>query len=1323
MKKNLNPSVLLIPALGILLVFVLGFTSITGSARSGRNLSEALPQNSPVKETSGNSALIFEENFDDGTAPDFGNEAGEWFIEDGLYKALKGSYRFSTVGNPDWKDYSIEADFINSKDGGILCRAQDHNNCVVLVIRPSHNDIYWKLRKNRGWGAEFGKEILGHQPGENLHVKVDVQGNKFMAFINGEIKTVMENPGFPSGKAGLYLYLQDNQAWDNVIVRGKPDMIASDFFINIPSTATEVAAGETATCMIRLRNRQKISDTFTLDASGLDSSLISLDTSHKLLAGEEAEIPLKVTVPEDAAGHTYRVIVQATSNKTGITREAAKQVAVLQEPQIRHLSPQNNARLGSGDVLFSWKTTSKGKGELFLKAEDETDYTVLKGDDGKSHKILTKNLRPDTAYQYYVRTQFGRKTITSDIRKIFIDSGIIFDKRSYSFDIQRDYDQQVSIAVKNMAGEPRELLLSVSFPPEDLAVGFVGAGSMDQTIALRPKEIKHVSLAVHSQDAASEDYSLLLHLSSKGDEDIQDYAGLNLHVCFPKIKYTLEETGSDPHTLAKTIKIVNLGDAVTDFTIEPDDNLKPVVCFSPSIRHTNLRKNRVMEFQAAPILGKFSEHAPGGKLSGKIFAAGGGTVKELPVTFTMPEGADIYYGDPPSPVISATVERDGDTEYCTNDPEVDEILNNGGEISAEDLTEEQIKTILVTIAEGIATDPDPTSLTGIGISLIKTADVNTCAAMVAYTRLKMTEAMKDADWDKASYYEKIWNDWKMRQHDLEMRQLEDDPIFLIPDGDVDFRSGSGWEPLEPKTIKSGEIRTGQDSRTLMAWGGSWAEMGESGHLKILQSRDNPEFFQEVDIYQGSSLWHITAGDFLAHTPQAEIRFKGADAFRNIDAAFRISVSEDNTVIEVRRGHLDIASKESEDIRSVKKGFKALVKEQNINLEEFELPRRSHIDGIPNLAEAKLILDFSLPWPRHTYREHSIDILVNQNLVGRLTDTIPEGQYTFDVNPDYLHFGDNEASSNTISLRTTHLNGGHYLLSSGMKLLYRLTSLEVPVIASSQNEADEIVRTIKHLNWESADGAVFTNSLILSNPTPSPAENITLEAVIYNAGVPRLENVEVVFMDNDAEAGREHIPAIVTNAAVRFPWKASPGEHRLSVQVNPDKTFEEADYGNNTAEITLIIPGGDTVPPETNEPQPAPDQPTGNTLPIISVGLADQESGINFESVKFLIDGVDVTEKVTKTSTIVWYKPDNPMSDGKHKASFSVEDNDGNTRILDWTFNIDTSIPAGVSEDVAAPSPSEKKGAISIGTIVLFTALIVILLTGGVLLVLRRKKKA
>ena len=193
-----------------------GYTDI---ARS--NIVKVQDESTPTSEEA---IVLFEENFDDGYAPGFGNEVGDWEIHllypyTGKYTATTGTFRFSMAGDTNWQDYVIDADFFNAQDGGLLVRAQDQDNCIALIVRPASNEIGWNVRKGGSWGAT-GLEIatLGHEPGEELHVKVEVAGSEFKAYINGVLKTTLNTTEYPNGKIGLYLCKQSDQYWDNVVV-------------------------------------------------------------------------------------------------------------------------------------------------------------------------------------------------------------------------------------------------------------------------------------------------------------------------------------------------------------------------------------------------------------------------------------------------------------------------------------------------------------------------------------------------------------------------------------------------------------------------------------------------------------------------------------------------------------------------------------------------------------------------------------------------------------------------------------------------------------------------------------------------------------------------------------------------------------------------------------------------------------------------------------------------------------------------------------------------------------------------------------------------
>jgi hypothetical protein len=199
-----------------ILLIALCFILLTSATYPAFASQAVLP--TPLKSNSQAPTTLLQENFDDGVAQGFGNEAGGWKVIDGKYTATTGQFRFSTAGDLSWQDYVIEADYTNAQDGGLLVRVQDFNNCISLVIRPNYNDVGFNIRKNGIWGPGLGTVPLGHKAGSNIHVKIEVSGGDIQAYINGELKTTLKTADFPKGKIGVYLFSPGNQYWDNIVV-------------------------------------------------------------------------------------------------------------------------------------------------------------------------------------------------------------------------------------------------------------------------------------------------------------------------------------------------------------------------------------------------------------------------------------------------------------------------------------------------------------------------------------------------------------------------------------------------------------------------------------------------------------------------------------------------------------------------------------------------------------------------------------------------------------------------------------------------------------------------------------------------------------------------------------------------------------------------------------------------------------------------------------------------------------------------------------------------------------------------------------------------
>jgi M6 family metalloprotease-like protein len=116
----------------------------------------------------------------------------------------------------------------------------------------------------------------------------------------------------------------------------------------------------------------------------------------------------------------------------------------------------------------------------------------------------------------------------------------------------------------------------------------------------------------------------------------------------------------------------------------------------------------------------------------------------------------------------------------------------------------------------------------------------------------------------------------------------------------------------------------------------------------------------------------------------------------------------------------------------------------------------------DVKAAVLAINFSLPWNAADYRNHNVNISLNGHPVKSLIDTIPNGLYLIAIDPSYLNYGSTGTSANTIEIDTKHLNGGHYVVATGIELRLKLNELTTSLFADSQDQADIIAKNMDFL---------------------------------------------------------------------------------------------------------------------------------------------------------------------------------------------------------------------------------------------------------------------
>ena len=297
-------------------------------------------------------------------------------------------------------------------------------------------------------------------------------------------------------------------------------------------------------------------------------------------------------------------------------------------------------------------------------------------------------------YSWFVNAVSDCGSSTSEVRTLTIGNGIVFTNHNQNITINRDYDQRISVAVKNEDSVAHTLTSSVLNPYEDLIINFINSGSIDETITLQPGETVNLTLAIHAQDADLSNYSLTANLIA--DEDgtpIVDNANLNINVLSAGDFSIVEDLSAfDEVTLARTYVITNHGQVITDLSLEavdPETGKPASIYLTPSLDHARLgtgesirvvaypifTEDDVSETQASILSGiQMVSLKEDSTVSAKDFtlqAAGGGNTVELSGSTSCGSGKQIYAVT----INDCAMSFDTEDWYCTNRPQISTPIN------------------------------------------------------------------------------------------------------------------------------------------------------------------------------------------------------------------------------------------------------------------------------------------------------------------------------------------------------------------------------------------------------------------------------------------------------------------------------------------------------------------------------------------------------------------------------------------------------------------------------------------------------------------------
>jgi PGF-pre-PGF domain-containing protein/uncharacterized repeat protein (TIGR01451 family) len=462
------------------------------------------------------------------------------------------------------------------------------------------------------------------------------------------------------------------------------------FSVSLTPGGATLGLGGGGVYKVAINNYGSAVSNYSIGISGLEASWYTLERSTVYLgAGETTYVKLNVTIPFNCSMDMSRRTITATvkSLVTNTTKAATAYLDIDPGYTVLDLSPGNNYRVGSTSATITWKTRTNATSTVYVREAGGSNWTIFNSSAGYHHAVILTNRTRNLWHEYYVESNNSCGSGKSGTRQFYVDNGISFTHREYTFNIERDYNQLGYLYITNTDSVSHQVLVKVTNPYEDLIVGFVGAGSVDQLVTLTPGQTKALDFRMHTQDAERTSYDLVVNLTNYdaqgASQNITDYATVHINVHFPVTNFTLEETDSNPITLEKTFKITNHGDTITDLAVYVDDSIKDKVSFEPSVSHGYLPSGGSMTITATPLLEVGSTG-----FNGTLFVSGAGKTINTSVDFRTAEGEVIYEGRFPATTIEFSPVLDSDDSNNTNPLNgsvVDSVLINGSQVYIGDI--------------------------------------------------------------------------------------------------------------------------------------------------------------------------------------------------------------------------------------------------------------------------------------------------------------------------------------------------------------------------------------------------------------------------------------------------------------------------------------------------------------------------------------------------------------------------------------------------------------------------------------------------------------
>jgi hypothetical protein len=339
------------------------------------------------------------------------------------------------------------------------------------------------------------------------------------------------------------------------------------------------------------------------------------------------------------------VRARETESPAPVTRPRAEPARLFVDSE-----PADGATIFGDAAWVRWRARVGAMRRVLWRRHGTTEWSSVDVDNHGDALARLAPLQAERQYEYVIEETVDATTSRSEPSRFTVQSGLTLVQSPVA-PLPRDYDLSVPLTFRNGTSVPRTLAARVLNRFDDLPADVVGAGSLDEPVAVAPGAELALRLAVNAADARRHTYEIPV-----------DAAGIvavaRIEVERPPLKLVCSVSEVDGDPVARRITIRNDGATINDLAVAmvpPNDR---DVRLAPGVSHGRLPAGEALELIATPVL--YLEFV---SLDAEIECSSAGQTVRFPVSFRVPEGLRLIG-------IRMRTQYRGHNQdwYCTNKP-------------------------------------------------------------------------------------------------------------------------------------------------------------------------------------------------------------------------------------------------------------------------------------------------------------------------------------------------------------------------------------------------------------------------------------------------------------------------------------------------------------------------------------------------------------------------------------------------------------------------------------------------------------------------------